>query len=324
VRAGVAGIVFCVITGTVATAYAQAPDEALTKEGVQLRRARRDAEALAVFSRALAIDGSPRTRAQIGLAEQALGLWVEAERDLSTALAEGAEIWFEQHREILESALASVREHLGSLKVETNVPGAEIWVDGERAGNAPLATPLRVVAGAVHLELRAPGFETQAQTSTVPVGSLTPVFLALERLSTPASPAPAGSSTVRRAVGATGEDPAAGRRRNLLISAAASLGLGLGLVGGGGLAIWIGESSARHYNDDSQCLYGSLTRDERCGDYRQIASGASVWATTFLIGGGLAIGTAGVLFVLASHHRETSTNAVSCSLGRGVVCALSF
>src|SRR5580704_12825575 len=68
-------------------------DEALIAEGIALREQGRDREALELFVRAAALAASPRATAQIGLAQQALGHWVEAEAGLRTALEQGTDPW---------------------------------------------------------------------------------------------------------------------------------------------------------------------------------------------------------------------------------------
>ncbi len=62
---------------------AAADESDLVERGIELRIQHRDDEALALFRRAYEATPKPRTRAQIGLAEQALGSWVSAEVDLS-------------------------------------------------------------------------------------------------------------------------------------------------------------------------------------------------------------------------------------------------
>src|SRR5262245_21211542 len=61
----------------------------LVKQGVEQRRQSHDQQALELFKRAYAIDPAPRILAQIGFAEQALGVWADAETHLRTALARG-------------------------------------------------------------------------------------------------------------------------------------------------------------------------------------------------------------------------------------------
>jgi len=56
--------------------------DALIRKAIELRRTGKDKEALVELRRAAEIEKQPRVAAQIGMAEQALGLWVVAERDL--------------------------------------------------------------------------------------------------------------------------------------------------------------------------------------------------------------------------------------------------
>src|SRR5689334_6453050 len=61
--------------------------EAIIEGGVQLREQGRDEEALRAFRRAFDASKSPRAQAQMGLAEQALGRWIAADKDVAAALA---------------------------------------------------------------------------------------------------------------------------------------------------------------------------------------------------------------------------------------------
>ena len=184
--------------GIASGAMGQVSGEALTKEGNELRRDGRDAEALAVLERALAIDPSPRTRAQVGLAEQALGLWVEAERDLSVAMAASNDEWLVHHRDALQSALDAIRSRLATLSVETNVEGAQLWINGSRSGVLPLSSPLRVVAGTVTIEVRAQGYETQERSIHVAPQTRARELMTLAEAPRPQSPSAQGESRRRR------------------------------------------------------------------------------------------------------------------------------
>src|SRR6476646_6198916 len=99
----------------------------MVEKGIQLRREHRDAEALEEFRRADRLNPAPRIRAQIGLAEQALAQWVDAEKDLAQALSAHDDPWIRERSEALGAALHNIQQHLGSLKIETNVDGAELW-----------------------------------------------------------------------------------------------------------------------------------------------------------------------------------------------------
>src|SRR5688500_10991836 len=56
--------------------------EELIRQGVALRRSGQDQAALPLFQKAHEIGHTPRTAAQLGLVEMALGYVLEAERDL--------------------------------------------------------------------------------------------------------------------------------------------------------------------------------------------------------------------------------------------------
>ncbi len=157
------------VTATSSMAYAQAtPAEAeataLIEHGVQLRQAGNDDDALNEFRRADQIFASPHAKAQIALAEQALGQWVAAERDLRVALGSTGNAWVERNRVALTQALTQIATRLGSLEIRTETPGTQISVNEQVVGTAPLAEPIRVAVGTVTIELRSPGFVTQRRS----------------------------------------------------------------------------------------------------------------------------------------------------------------
>jgi hypothetical protein len=116
-----------------------------------------DEEALALFRRAHSLAPSARARAQIGLAEQALGRWVLAERDVAGALEVTGDSWVRKNRTDLVAALEAVRDHLGRVAVLGSPIGAIILINGERIGKLPQAEPLSVPAGEAVVGLMAPG-----------------------------------------------------------------------------------------------------------------------------------------------------------------------
>src|SRR5579872_2194538 len=150
---------------------AQPSDPAsLVKHGLALRRERRDAEALEEFRRAYAIEPAPRTLAQIALAEQALGRWVDAEADLQKAMSSTGDAWITANRRVLDEGLGAIQGHLGNLEIEADVGGAEVWVNGVKLGVLPLPSPLRVEAGSVVVEVRAEGYATARRNTSVDPG----------------------------------------------------------------------------------------------------------------------------------------------------------
>lgn len=181
--------VLALSVGVGGRADAQAdPARALLRQGIADRRARRDEEALAAFLRAYALSPDDATLAQVGLAEQALGRWVEAERHLSDALA-GEHPWVRRHGSTLRAALSQVRAQLGSLQLEGSPEGAAVQVDGVAAGGLP-ATTLRVRAGTVVVRVEAPGHHPIERRVSVEAGAHVREAFRLVPIAPEAPPAP--------------------------------------------------------------------------------------------------------------------------------------
>jgi len=209
--------------------------EQLLSRGIELRQQSKDDEALATFERAHALAPSGRTRAQVALAEQALGLWVRAERDLEAALAT-SDPWVARQRPALEGALVVVRRHVGSLEVR-GPDGAEVVLDGVALGVLPAARPFRVEAGRRALEVRAPGHHSAGRVVEVAPGGTareTVTLVAIDtRAAAPAAPVPPavpggeGKSTPPPTTAPTPEAVADPGRTQRLV--------GWSLLGGGGV-----------------------------------------------------------------------------------------
>ena len=129
------------------------------KRGIALRRQGKDQEALAAFQQAAAIRRTERVVAQIALAEQALGLWVEAARDFDEALHSHADAWVEANRRNLEEARAVVNDHLGSLSVWGQPDGAVVSVNEKPVGKLPTVDWIRIPLGNARLGVRAEGYD---------------------------------------------------------------------------------------------------------------------------------------------------------------------
>ncbi len=154
--------------------------------------------ALDAFRRAHQARPATRSHAEIGLAEQALHRWVEAEADLAGALAEPEDAWLESHRTLLERALADVRAHLGMLTVESGPRGAEVKIDGEPRGSLPLPRPLCLLAGTARVEITAPGRRPWRAEATIQPGETTRLAPIFEPLDPP--PVMPAATTVARPV----------------------------------------------------------------------------------------------------------------------------
>jgi hypothetical protein len=271
--------------------------ERLIALGVERRRAGDDQEALALFTRADAVRPSGHARAQMGLALQALGRWVEAERALTAVLPRRDDPWVERYRNLLESGLAAVQSHLAWLDVTCTTAGATLYVQGALAGALPLGEPLRVEAGRVVIEVSAPGYVTEHRERDVE-----------------------GNARVREAF--TLLPAQASQTRRMLAWVAA--GTAGALLAGGVVAHALRETNAASYNDDSQCLYGNLTRYQRCGHYLDTSQTAQTVAIVGYSGAAVAAIASVVLFLLPPERPTSTARIVGCQLGAGFTCTGAF
>jgi hypothetical protein len=155
------------LVSAVAGAADPAEVEDLIAHGVEFRRAGNDHRALPLFKKAYDLSPTPRTAAQLGLVEMALGYRIDSEQHLAESLAAPRDPWIHKNREILERSLRQVRAGIGEVAIAGSPAGAEVSVNGTIAGRLPLKAPVRVGEGPAIIEVRAPGYITERQT--VPV-----------------------------------------------------------------------------------------------------------------------------------------------------------
>ncbi len=127
------------------------------RRGVELRKDNRDRDALREFQEAYALSPAAGIRAQIGLAEQALGEWTSSESDLQAAL-QADDPWIARNRQVLDQALEFVNSQLGWVDVHCNVNGAELVVNDSPVGRTPTDKAVRVAAGKARVRLKADGY----------------------------------------------------------------------------------------------------------------------------------------------------------------------
>jgi hypothetical protein len=287
------------------------------QRGVELRKEGRDAEALEEFREAYKNDKSLRIRAQIAVAEQALGHWLEAERGLVLVLAATEDPWIDERRKALEEALDRVRSHLGWLIAESNVAGAELRVDGVKVALLPTAEPVRIVAGTHTLEVTAEGATPVRRT--VDVRGNRRLREAFELTVSAARPKEMTEAPLAADKSKAAHSPSLST--GTIVSAAA---FGV-LVATGAVSLIVREINVAKYNDASQCVAGNLSREERCGAYRDAANTAEYVAIGAFAGATLAGIGAGIFFAndVMKSRRDTAT--VRCGpLGWGVVCGGAF
>ena len=306
-------------------AYADdANADALTKQGIELRRQHRDAEALEAFRRAFAITPTPRARAQIALAEQALGRWLEADDDLRQALAHTDDVWIAKNRGVLERAREAIEARLGWLEVAADALGAELWVNGTRRGVLPLDTPVRVEAGTVVVEVRATGYETARRIVAVGPGGSAREDLHLVRL--PPSDAAPESAHIEAPTPASQLRAPPPRARNARLENAGLVAIGAGVAGvAAGAYFGVRTLQTKAQRDDhcgaASCDGQGVALD---GKARALATRSTAW-----FGAGLLVGASGAVmfWVARSARRQESAFRVAPDLGpdrAGVILGGSF
>ena len=164
-----------------AAASARQPDQAdeLIRKGVDLRKSGKDDKALEAFRTSFQLQPTPRAQAQMALAEQALGLWVDAERDLKEAMRATSDPWVSKNAKALSGAMATVEQHLGSLQLLGTPAGAVVKIDERVVGTLPFENPIRVTAGEVLVSVSYDGYFEIDRRIAVSVGRLVRETIAL-------------------------------------------------------------------------------------------------------------------------------------------------
>lgn len=330
---------FATVLALAGSAAAQSRDEALLREGVDLRAQGRDAEALARFRAAWTLAPSPRARAQMGWAAQALGRWREAEEMLREAAAAQGDAWIEGNRAELARSLADVGARLGDVWVECEVVGAQVALDGEVVGTLPLARPLRAPLGAVTLRVSAEGYLAVTREGVrVRAGEVAREHVALtadpstrthREAATPA-PTPAAPTVVVLPV--QGSGPSAPRSSSLAPVGIAMLGIGAVGAATSVLGFALREAAVARYTQgvrEGACVGADLPAasesDARCYDER---STVETWGALRWVGLGVgAVGVAAGVTLLVLEGRRGDARAFACgpwSDGLGATCAARF
>lgn len=278
----------------------------LIDQGVALREEGRDEEALALFEQAYAQTNAARALAQIALAEQALGRFVEAEAHLADALTHDEDPFIRRNRAPLEGALEEIRLRVGDLSVEGGVPGAEVIIGGQAVGVLPLDAPVRVVAGSVAVEIRATGYERFIDTVQVRGGGNATVRAELVRSS-------GGTGAVRRVppIDETETHEPIEHASDRPAPPGWVLPTGIALAGAGVLGVAIGSGLMSVREDRAQQRLTCSDTDPAC----RSAYGAAVDAegggiASFVIGGALLAG-GGAILVLGMTGMLGSDEAAS-------------
>jgi hypothetical protein len=160
---------------------ADAQANSLIRQGIELRRAGRGAEALDLFRHAHALAPSPRALGQLGLVEASTQLWLDAETHLGAALAVHDDTWIRKNRALIEDALREVHRHIGELAM-TGPAGTDLIVDGRPVGTLPDVQPFHLPEGKSLVTANGNGFKQFTKTVVIQAGARTTLAIALEPL----------------------------------------------------------------------------------------------------------------------------------------------
>ncbi len=248
--------------------------------------------------------------AQIALAEQALGKWRDAERDLDDAMkSTDQDSWIVANHDALAKALTTIGMHLGTLQVMTDAAGAELFLDGQSLGHVESGASYRVEIGTRNVELRAAGKYSSSRSVVVTAGEISRETIDLEPLPAPSqTPAPlhqdhrsqseARAPIVDQQAGAT--------QRNIgwvFLGTAGALAIA-GVAGIVARNVEIGS-----YNDDGSCPgLHSLDQPPIC---QSKITTAQTWTTVSILGfvGSGVLAAGGAVLVLTSPKKTPQSGA---------------
>jgi hypothetical protein len=196
------GIVAVFAAGLARSAQAQETEEpeALIKQGISLRRKGDDRRAQGYLKRAYDLAKTPRSAAQLGLVEQALGQFADSQIHLSEALAT-KDAWVQENRAQLEESRNFVRSKLAKVAI-TGAPGdATIAVGSDPPFALPRDGVVWLAPGANTVVVAAPGRKPVTKTVTAGPGESTSVAVELPADAPPTPPAAAASAGIGAAPG---------------------------------------------------------------------------------------------------------------------------
>jgi hypothetical protein len=135
-------------------------EDRLVREGIALRRAGDDAQAIDKFRQAYALGRDARPLAHMAFAEQAMGRWAAAYQHLRDALAVEGHSWIDANREKFGGELAALEQRIARLTLVIEPASAEVLVNGQPVGKAPLAQPLVLAPGTTVIEVQMDDYVT--------------------------------------------------------------------------------------------------------------------------------------------------------------------
>jgi hypothetical protein len=151
--------------------------KALFKQGVGFYKEAKYAQALDKFQKTYDTWPHWRFHLNIGLCYKELSMYLEAKKELSLFLEEGAAQseedeanYFAAKKSLVEAALDDLDTIIAVLDVQVMPQGATVKVDGKIVGTSPLDEPVETNPGPHVLEVVAKGYETYREEFFVTEG----------------------------------------------------------------------------------------------------------------------------------------------------------
>ena len=316
--------------------------ETLIRQGVELRQQGHDERALPLFQRAYELVPSPRTAGQLGLAEMAVGYWLDSDQHLGEALQVPDHPWVAKSRRALEEARAQVRRNIGELVVEGAPPGATVTVNRRPAGTLPLAAPVRVAKGIAEVEVSAAGYDTAVRSQPVGGGEREQLTVNLDKTravaTTPdarmeARQEPTPTATTVPPSNTLSASPAAVPAADDGVGLRRGIGWGLGIAGaaalvGAGIETIVWQNHRSDFNGNSSCDATQPNRGAGAGCsslYDSIHQAETFAIVGYVLAAALGAGSAALF--LTAKPSEPAASHVACAPALGaafVNCRLSF
>jgi hypothetical protein len=294
-----------------APVFADEEPETLIRQGVEMRRRGDNVRAHGYFKRAYDIAHTARSAAQLGLVEQALQYFADAEQHLTEALS-NSDAWVEQNRQILEESRRVVRTHLGTVDVRGAPAGTKVEPAGRAAAPLPDDHLVWLAPGSTDLTFSASGYEPTTEHVTVTVGKSARLRLTLVAKALPpppkARPTEGGSDRVVVTADGGGGAEAPGRpagSRALRITGLVTAGTGVALAATGVVLYSQGSSKLAAINRDASA---GTPYNEANGNYQTLGNAG----IALMIGGGVAVAAGAILYLV---NRGSGEPAAGVSVG---------
>lgn len=136
-------------------------------------------EAYALYTQAFALKKSFDIAGNLGHLEAKLGKHRDAAEHIAFSLSVFPPNGNVAARDKQRAVLATLKQSVGTLTIETNVPGATIVVDGKELGSAPLGREIYVDPGSHTIEAKRTGYRTAREDRGLTAGASAAVKLNL-------------------------------------------------------------------------------------------------------------------------------------------------